>query len=95
MFPTDTMTKIDKAYLQKILRRARQNRYKREQTARKQKAAADAVTLKDVDSQVSVAGGVDDDDDDSANNDDQPSMVVPELATEFSSKEYNPNDFPL
>jgi hypothetical protein len=50
-FPTDLKTIVDKAYIQKILRRARQNKHKRERTMAKQAERANGESDSDDDSE--------------------------------------------
>lgn len=94
--PQDLKTPLDKAYLQKITRRARQNRAKREKLAAKDENEDDE-TVKSSKSKatekkktkVKKEPVVDETVDDS----DHPKVLVPELATEFPTCKFNPADF--
>jgi hypothetical protein len=98
-FPKDLKTPVDKGYLQKLLRRARQNRYKRELTAQKHAAAmkADEDAAKRESSPkkkkakleaTSPAKSTTD-----LQEDPLPTMIVPHLASEFPTKAFHTEDF--
>jgi hypothetical protein len=104
-FPKDLFTPVDKTYLQKILRRARQNRHKRKVTLSKQvtKPPDDELTLSRTGS-FSEAEKKDDislrplDEEDKLKKMPPPndvSVAVPSLETTFSERSFNLDDFLL
>jgi hypothetical protein len=78
-FPKDMKTPVDKDYLKKILRRARQNKHKREQTlARQQQQPSDS---KNGDEDRSDSGGGSGSDDSSSDDDDDDNIKKEESTT--------------
>jgi hypothetical protein len=90
--PKDLKSPIDKLYLQKILRRARQNRHKREQTLARQAAKSND------DKSVKAESEEEDASVEKPKPKRKPAskpitFIVPELVTEFPTRVFNPKHF--
>ena len=106
--PQDLKTPLDKAYMQKLLRRARQNRHKRERTLKRQEERAKELRAEnsddpdDQDGSKSAAPGdqqekkVTEEGKEEADHTENAStrtVFVPQLATEFPPLKFNPSHF--
>lgn len=106
--PQDLKTPLDKSYFQKLLRRSRQNRHKRERTLKRQEEKAkellhdqsDGDQEDQGDSKPATASSESPEkkaveDDDAEHNEDPPSRTVsvPHLSTAFPTIKFNPADW--
>ena len=85
-FPKDLKTPVDKAYLQKIMRRARQSKHKRKQGLQDEQKAK----VKEEDSAPMENG---ENKRKAAELPKKVNVSVPELETEFPTKIFNRDDF--
>ena len=92
-FPKDLKTPIDKAYLQKILRRARQNKHKREKTA-KIKQEGDSSGGKKSEPKTEESSAAPSSKEASSSKKSQPDRItLPVAGTQFPRRSFNEEDF--
>ena len=100
--PQDLKTPLDKSYMQKLLRRARQNRHKRERTLKRQEERAKELRTDQSDDngdggngEVSDQKKIEEEKEPAGENEDVSTrtVLVPALSTEFQGITFNPNYF--